>query len=464
MKKTVVCGFLLLTLLLTACQGNTAEPNDISAERSPADVTTEESTEPETKESFMNVKYVVGSISGSQGTDISHTGRFKTLDYIALSDIEAISITGKYCLAWFAYDKSYTYLGNGSNIYPTLPNEGVWLAEGQDVTKADILKWNENAVYLRFAVKRASGDISLESDVSASRIKIYVSGYPGDEDYVSPGLNKVASVAGSRQDGAIYGGYLFSFNKAGICKVYSVDTYKHVSDFTLDKINVITPHSNSVCFSSLKYDESDEFPLLYCNVYNNYKNDRSYDGTCAVYRIQRNGTSFTSTLVQVIKIGFTNDTQRWSSPDGDTRPFGNFVVDTDNNRLYAFTMRDASKTTRFFSFTLPAVNDGVLDSSLGVKKVTLEVDDIIDTFDTEYFNYLQGATYYNGKIYSLEGFTDDTTNKATLRVVDTATKSICEKIDLYGLNLKAEPETVFVLNDTGYYIDISGNVYEFPIK
>ena len=200
------------------------------------------------------------------------------------------------------------------------------------------------------------------------------------------------------------------------------------------------------------------------NVYNTYTDNRDYDGVCCVYRIQRNGTSFTSTLVQIIKVGFASDTQKWCSPGGDTRPYGNFVVDTDNDRLYAFTMRDADKTTRFFAFPLPLPTAGTPDAATGALRVTLTADDLVDSFTTEYFRYVQGATYYGGKIYSLEGFTDNTTNPPALRVVDLATKTVCEKIDLYGLNLKTEPEIVFVLDGKGYYSDVSGNIYRFEIK
>ena len=93
----------------------------------------------------------------------------------------------------------------------------------------------------------------------------------------------------------------------------------------------------------------------------------------------------------------------------------------------------------------------------------LIVEDIIDSFDTEYFNYIQGATYHNGKIYSLEGFTDNATNRPALRIVDLKTKTV-ETVDLYGMNLKIEPEIVYVYNGAGYYVDVSGNVYEFPIN
>ena len=72
----------------------------------------------------------------------------------------------------------------------------------------------------------------------------------------------------SGQDGAIYGNFLFRFGGDGVCKVYSMADKNKLSTFILDRIDVLTPHSNSVCFGTEFYEESDEFPLLYSNIYN----------------------------------------------------------------------------------------------------------------------------------------------------------------------------------------------------
>jgi hypothetical protein len=297
-----------------------------------------------------------------------------------------------------------------------------------------------------------------------SEVKVYVDGYPGESIYGNAKPTKIAQIANGRQDGAVYGDYLFSFNSAGECKVYSLDGYTYLSSFVLNKNEVLSPHSNSVCFGSYKYSENDEFPLLYCNVYNTYKNNRAYDGTCNVYRIWREGDVFETKLVQVIKIGFTADTSLWSSPSGDVRPYGNFAVDTDNNRLYAFTMRDEGRTTRFFSFELPRATEGVFDSTLGTLKLTLGTEDILERFDVPYSYYVQGATYYDGRIYSLEGFTNDGTNRAAMKIVNVENKALECVIDLYGMGFKTEPEVVYVYEGDLHYIDVSGNVYKFDIE
>ena len=85
------------------------------------------------------------------------------------------------------------------------------------------------------------------------------------------------------QDGAIYNNNLFRFSGDGSCRVYDLNRLEPVADgeaeciasFKLDRSDEICPHSNAVCFGAEKYDESDEFPLLYTNIYNAY--DRKED-------------------------------------------------------------------------------------------------------------------------------------------------------------------------------------------
>ena len=137
------------------------------------------------------------------------------------------------------------------------------------------------------------------------------------------------------------------------------------------------------------------------------------------------------------------------------------MIDTDNNKLYCYVMNDTTNKTTYFKFELPALSDGVLDDAYGVNVVTLETTDILTQFDTEYSHYLQGGCYYNGKIYSLEGFTDDTTNKPTLRVVDLENQRQVTVIDLYDIGLTTEPEMIFVDNNILYYATVDGSIYKF---
>lgn len=262
------------------------------------------------------------------------------------------------------------------------------------------------------------------------------------------------------QDGAIYGDYLFRFDAAGFCRVFSMTKQQEVSSFVLDRVEQLKPHSNAVCFGTEFVEEGDEFPLLYTNIYNNYaKAEDRLEGVCCVYRLTRQGDVFKTKLVQVIRIGFVNDLHYWKSCQ-DVRPYGNFVVDTDHDRLYAFTMRDAAQSTRYFAFDLPKAADGVFDAVYQANVVTLETEDIKDQFDCEYSRYIQGACYHDNKIFSVEGFSD-TVNPGKMQIIDLLKKEQFAAVDLYGIGLNIEPEFVAFCGDTLHYSDATGRIFTF---
>ena len=161
--------------------------------------------------------------------------------------------------------------------------------------------------------------------------------------------------------------------------------------------------------------------LPYPSDESNYNKDNYEDkraGMVCVYRLRRTSeTRFTTTLVQVIKIDFA-DVSPWrskwdaeSQTFTDRSPWGNFIIDTDGNRLWAFVTRDVNHTTRFFCFDIPEVNKQALEV------VKLTTADVERSFDIPYSWYLQGACFHDGKIYSTEGMgTED--NPTRIRVVD----------------------------------------------
>jgi len=278
------------------------------------------------------------------------------------------------------------------------------------------------------------------------------------------------------QDGAIFGSLMFRFDARGGATVYDVsDIDKSPSElpelpvvarFSLSPSDPVIPHANSAVFGSEYYEAGDEFPLLYLNVYNNYaKSDNKRVGECCVYRLTRARDSFACELVQLIKIGFTDDRELWRS-EGDTediRPYGNFVVDAERSLLHVFTMRDLDKVTRYFSFKLPRFCDGEITED-GIRCVTLGKDDIIKYFDVAYHNFIQGACCHGGKIYSTEGFNANI--PPVIRVIDP---DLCLEIETANLALAGYPvEAEFIDFKDGvcYYGDAHGLMLkvEFEVK
>lgn len=283
-------------------------------------------------------------------------------------------------------------------------------------------------------------------------------------------IKQIAKTKGG-QDGAIYGNLMFRFNTKGLCHVYDINAlienhdeiveFSPISEFTLDRTDEIVPHSNAVVFGNQFFKDGDEFPLLYSNIYNNYaKYDNKLVGLCCVYRLQRDGSSFKTTLVQLIEIGFSEDKDLWRSEGdiSDVRPYGNFVVDNENEKYYAFVMRDGDKTTRYFAFDLPKVTAGITDEKFAVRKVTLKKEDIIEQFDVPYHNYIQGAVMKNGKIYSVEGFHEKI--HPAIRVIDTANKTQELFFDFFDSGFPHEAEFIDFFNDRCLYSDAKGNIFE----
>ena len=296
------------------------------------------------------------------------------------------------------------------------------------------------------------------------------------------------------QGGAIYNNNAFVMNNNGTYRVMDLSTGECSSEYTLDKVDVIKPHANSVCFSDTFYpgDSKDngDYPLLYVNVYNNYRGqDEEHEGTCLVYRVQESedGT-FTTTLVQVVVIGFAkSDVENiWKSAAdieqaGTTavRPFGNFVVDTDNDMLYAYTLRSTEQCMRFFKFNLPEVqevtetssNDANYNATYGCYVVTLQESDIVNfKDDVQYFDVagypvIQDATYYQGRLILNDGSSAGT--DSCIRVIDPETGKEEYTLDVDSLfpDLVKEAEMISINPEDGslYYMTTPGTLRKLKL-
>ena len=283
-------------------------------------------------------------------------------------------------------------------------------------------------------------------------------------------LQPIGSMPFHGQDGAFFGDFMFRLDARGNCQVYDAAaldgaaadapvTIEPVAHFTVGNTECVIPHFNAVVFGCEYYAGGDEFPLLYANVYNNYAREADRrEGTCCVYRLQRTGTEFSAALVQVIRIGFTDDVLWRSAGDTkDVRPYGNFVIDTTRALLHVFTMRDADHTARYFTFALPALGDGGFSEEYGVRVVTLGKEDIRQYFDTDYHLYIQGACCHNGLIYSSEGFNAEI--KPSLRVIDPAAKRQLVCVNLAELGYPSEAEWIDFRGDVCYYSDGFGQIF-----
>ncbi len=386
-----------------------------------------------------------GTIASVDGTNNSTKTRFRTADYLLLESYSGVSIGSGYTMTNFVYDAEYNYLGTSS-----------WLGDGIPFTTAELSKKYPSGIYFRVVFRTLDQRNLTEEDVISSGVKFYLP----EEEVPAPDFGftyEDIGKIGTWQDGDIHDGKLFVFGAAGSGEIFDLRTLEKLGVITLDKKETIKPHANSVCFGSTYYEHGDKYPLLYINIYNNYAEaEDRMEGTCCVYRLLETEGNFSTELVQVIKVGFTDNLTLWKSKEnnGDVRPYGNFVVDTDENRLYAFVMRDADKTIRFFEFAIPEIGEGTYSESYGCNVVTLETDDIKSRFDSENYNYLQGCCYYGRKIFCMCDFGGD----APLHIIDLEKQKVVESFCLGYAGLRAEPEVICVDDSDGtlYYCAVDG--------
>ena len=90
--------------------------------------------------------------------------------------------------------------------------------------------------------------------------------------------------------------------------------------------------------------------------------------------------------------------------------------------------------------------------------LVLNANDVLETFDCPFQDYIQGATIYKGKLYSAEGFSNDI-NKPAIRIIDVNRKVEEAYINLWDNGYNCEPELVDFENDVCYYSDYLGNLY-----
>ncbi|MBR4121127.1 MAG: InlB B-repeat-containing protein, partial [Spirochaetales bacterium] len=249
---------------------------------------------------------------------------------------------------------------------PGFEFSGWWVADGGSIREFS-RQWLED--------RKASEDVVVDARWKNVSYRLEVQEFNTD---------------GYVQDGAISSDLFFKFHSDGSAVVHSMKDHRELGRFILDKADIFKPHCNATCFSAIRFRSEDEFPLLYANIYNSYAKEQDRKlGYFGAYRLFRDGDSFSSELVQVLRIGFTAENGLWHSEDGNDRsPYGNFIVDTDRNEMWAFVTRDLPHSTRFFSFRLPDADEGVFSEDYGVKVFTFGKEDSLRMFDIPYSYYL----------------------------------------------------------------------------
>lgn len=274
--------------------------------------------------------------------------------------------------------------------------------------------------------KIADNAVTIEKiDENAS---ILINGYGIKKD--------ISALQNWAQDSSVYNGKIFGVGTVtGVLKIYDIPSGEVLATSRLS--GNIKPHGNAVSFGN-KQNSDDTYPLLYVAGYNGLDGDGNElpRGSCFVYKIN---DDYSTELVQSIYVDFVN-TSLWlgaEAPSGVVR-WGNYIVDADNNFLYVFTSLNENyvSKTRLFKFNIPSLNNNT---------VRLLESDIVEYHDLPFYPFLQGAEYYDNKLYISCGMS---TSDGALAIVDLNNYTQIGYITLG--DIMTEPEAV---------IQVGGDIY-----
>ena len=316
-----------------------------------------------------------------------------------------------------------SYLNNGDNII-TAPYDAKYLYIQVNGSMADPSVYYLRSLVHNVAETLKTGDMPYYGDIQLSRPTCKIDT-----------IGNV--VGGGHQGGCVYGNLLFVCMGTGSVNVYNLlqncaiaYAMTPIATFQLG----MQLHGNSVFFGK-KYDDADPFPILYVNSYN----DNIQKGSLYGFRISVSGSTYTCTLVQTIHIGFVNSSI-WTDGASDTRTYGNFIIDTEKNILYAYTLLDTTNVTRFFAFTMPEVN---------VTETTFSESDILSRFDIRHLPYIQDTCFIDGRIYVGSGMGDPSVPRM-ITVIDAGFQAIVAQVNfndsVISIVRQSEPELIDYYN------------------
>lgn len=296
-------------------------------------------------------------------------------------------------------------------------------------------------------ISNVAQDIADVSDYVGYRLKNSPYSYRGAKIHFGNKLGYDLLITTDNAQGACRANdKLFRFNSNGSFNVYDLESKTNLGTFSITGVPS-APHANVAFWGTEKYAESDPYPIVYINAYNNTALPK---GALYGLRITEAEGTYGMALVQTILIGFTDDSIWMES--GDMRPYGNFVLDAKNNILYAYTIRDTSQVTRFFAFAMPTLESG---------DKTFAQSDILYRFDVPYIKYPQDNHFDSGNVYIGSGFGDNA-SPARIYVVNMAAQAISSIVDFASIGLPGdenEPNCVFDYG--GKLCCGKENVYQF---
>lgn len=246
----------------------------------------------------------------------------------------------------------------------------------------------------------------------------------------------------SQQGAALFGDYLFHFNKNSECLIYNIKYKSFVAKVkgVYDK----NGHCDTACFGKIKYRWYDSFPLLYVSGSTTKMNDEC--GKIWVYRVLHKKKVWSLTLVQVIKTPHIRNI--WAYPDAVFDNVGRMWLMGWDYRI-SFKNEAQRAKVIFNVFDCPRPNDGKQKD--GIYYYSMKYEDLLDTFEIDNTHRVQqGICFHDNLIYVPYGST--ASGYQGIDVIDISSKKVIANYNLMGTSVK-EPEAVFVYKRNIYIAD-----------
>ena len=352
------------------------------------------------------VVWELGTISGG-GSDAETSYRIRTKTYIPVKTIKSldIKIVGGYEFGYTFYTSNKTMITNkayfGNYLHLEVPENAYFVRFiiRNLYSNAATITWAENVScignpVLMDKINKLLSDANGQGDYQYTGSKIILKDRIDQinkcqitvwKDFKNSEISNITDYKlHLNQSIAMYGGYLFLLEETGLGVVIDYATKNIVSTFALPVPN--DNHYNSAMFTDIFYDDNDEFPLMITSRCGNLYDKTTDLNEAMLLRVQRNGTTFTCTLINSIKSDIQGFSSDWCV-DNNNRSI-TFIVYTNGTFL-----ENENNPVKFFTWNLPKVSE-----ILSGETITLLEDDLIAKAECEHLIF-QGATIIHNIIY-----------------------------------------------------------------
>jgi|GEM_PF-1065221 len=254
----------------------------------------------------------------------------------------------------------------------------------------------------------------------------------------------------SHQSSAAYGKYLFLVkDKLAMVYMYNLETKRVVAICSMTAHNetvsasssTVLYHCNQSTFGTVKYAESDPFPLLYIS-----QRAPSSTGRCFVTVFRLLPTLNTSgTEYNMLKMEQVQTIYLPKSTNNNALGNANFTIDPQTGYCYTYSRNNTTSASNYQHCRITKF----APVSMSGTEIYLNDADILDSYEIFELNStknisalnMQGGFIWNDKLYISQGY--PSCNFIYLRVVDLKNRKLVNDIDLLGDHFPIEPEGFF---------------------